>query len=182
MSDPQRVPCGRQWSLWTVQVRPMTPDEFVCHGCGNQSHPLPTDAQDREGRWWHRECWNVREEAIAFAEHHNAKQAARTATPDTPTDPLREALAGLRDMHQPVWASPQSKRLHRRRLVRRGVDCTSCEDEHGDARKEPWVCQLCGTADGHWPCTTLDYLDDIDALLAGARVVYGDVPEEESNG
>lgn len=45
---------------------------------------------------------------------------------------LRAALREIRALHQPEWASEQAKA----------------------AGKEPWVCALCGTADGPWPCST----------------------------
>lgn len=46
---------------------------------------------------------------------------------------LRAALLEVRARHQPEWASEQAKA----------------------AGKEPWVCALCGTADGLWPCSTV---------------------------
>lgn len=53
---------------------------------------------------------------------------------------LRAALAEIRDLHQPTWTSEAAKA----------------------AGKNPWVCELCGTADGHWPCYT--HLTANDAL------------------
>lgn len=51
---------------------------------------------------------------------------------------LRSALAEIRELHQPIWTSPAAK-------------------EQG---KEPWVCGLCGTADGSWPCGTRIIADE----------------------
>jgi len=55
---------------------------------------------------------------------------------------LRAALREIRALHQPEWASEQARA----------------------AGKEPWVCALCGTADGGWPCDT----------VATVREVLGD--------
>jgi len=52
---------------------------------------------------------------------------------------LRAALREIRALHQPEWASEQAKA----------------------AGKEPWVCSLCGTADGGWPCDTIDMIREV---------------------
>lgn len=60
---------------------------------------------------------------------------------------LENALRGLCDeldaLHQPEWASDAAKA----------------------AGKKPWVCVLCGTADGHWPCDTVDEVAAARAVL-----------------
>src|SRR5690606_20090889 len=52
---------------------------------------------------------------------------------------LRAALREIRALHQPEWASEQAK----------------------TAGKEPWVCALCGTADGLWPCSTVATIREV---------------------
>lgn len=52
---------------------------------------------------------------------------------------LRAALREIRALHQPEWASEQAKA----------------------AGKEPWVCALCGTADGGWPCSTVATIREV---------------------
>src|SRR5690606_18919026 len=52
---------------------------------------------------------------------------------------LRAALREIRALHEPEWASEQAKA----------------------AGKEPWVCALCGTADGLWPCSTVATIREV---------------------
>src|SRR5690606_21304380 len=54
-------------------------------------------------------------------------------------DRMRAALREIRALHQPEWASEQAKA----------------------AGKEPWVCALCGTADGLWPCATVATIREV---------------------
>jgi hypothetical protein len=76
-------------------------------------------------------------------EQVNIAYEERIADLEAEIERLRATLRGIRELHQPVWASEQAKA----------------------AGKEPWVCQLCGTADGHWPCDTLT---DIREVLGDA--------------
>ena len=50
----------------------------------------------------------------------------------------RKLIADLRALHQPMWFSEQAKA----------------------AGKEPWVCELCGTGDGSWPCESVLLIDE----------------------
>jgi hypothetical protein len=50
---------------------------------------------------------------------------------------LRDTLDEIALLHNPTWASPEAE----------------------VARKEPWVCELCGVADGSWPCVTRTIVD-----------------------
>ena len=50
----------------------------------------------------------------------------------------RKLIADLRALHQPMWVSEQAKA----------------------AGKEPWVCELCGTGDGSWPCESVLLIDE----------------------
>jgi len=50
----------------------------------------------------------------------------------------RKLVADLRALHQPEWASEDAKA----------------------AGKDPWVCELCGVADGHWPCDSARMIDE----------------------
>lgn len=47
--------------------------------------------------------------------------------------------------HQPEWASAEDKA----------------------AGKKPWVCTMCGTTDGGWPCTHRVALDELKGALGG---------------
>lgn len=49
----------------------------------------------------------------------------------------RKLIADLRALHQPMWVSEQAKA----------------------AGKDPWVCELCGTGDGSWPCESVLMID-----------------------
>ena len=49
----------------------------------------------------------------------------------------RKLIADLRALHRPMWVSEQAKA----------------------AGKEPWVCELCGTGDGSWPCESVLLID-----------------------
>lgn len=50
---------------------------------------------------------------------------------------LRTKLTEISVLHEPMWVTESAKA----------------------AGKEPWCCELCGTADGSWPCTTRLILD-----------------------
>lgn len=50
----------------------------------------------------------------------------------------RKLIADLRVLHRPIWVSEQAKA----------------------AGKEPWVCELCGTGDGSWPCESVLLIDE----------------------
>ncbi len=50
----------------------------------------------------------------------------------------RKLIADLRALHRPMWVSEQAKA----------------------AGKEPWVCELCGTGDGSWPCESVLLIDE----------------------
>jgi len=57
---------------------------------------------------------------------------------DAEVQASRKLVADLRALHQPEWASEDAKA----------------------AGKDPWVCGLCGVADGHWPCDSARMLDE----------------------
>jgi len=50
----------------------------------------------------------------------------------------RKLIADLRALHRPMWVSEQAKA----------------------AGKDPWVCDLCGTGDGSWPCESVLLIDE----------------------
>lgn len=50
----------------------------------------------------------------------------------------RKLIADLRALHRPMWVS----------------------DAAEAAGKEPWVCELCGTGDGSWPCESVLLIDE----------------------
>ena len=52
---------------------------------------------------------------------------------------LEAAIGEIDAEHQPDWATPKAKAQG----------------------KPPWVCLMCGTADGSWPCVTQAIVDEV---------------------
>lgn len=78
----------------------------------------------------------------AFTNWHTSWVLSAHAAADL-LDAIDAQVAELLAEHQPMWVSDEAKA----------------------AGKEPWVCLICGTADGSWPCISRLIADDMHRLL-----------------